>query len=132
MKKPALVLFLAALVLGVGTVDAQPRTVTINYDGSDLVGARLEYHLKEGLRRSASLQFVEKGPAWLTIYLISISAREKSNDASAYSAAWTYGANDRFLDQWIGICGSDKVASCADSLLINTDKVRGLLVNSKK
>jgi len=111
--------------------------VSIAATADDLVGGRLVYAIKEGVRRSAGMQLVNRvqdGLIQVKIVTLDPDKDNKSGSRTIYSVVWTLQTFHNppvtmYLTNSVGFCGSARVAQCADGLVADTDaqvsEVRG-------
>ena len=88
------------------------------------IGDRIVYFLKDSIRESSQFYLSDVDFNTLDIAILSIDPDRnvpRSGRFIAYSTVWTI--NGEFLTSTVGTCGRDVAKSCAESLLVHTDKV---------
>jgi hypothetical protein len=106
----------------------QPMAVTLRQNGADMVGGRLGYAVKEALRRSAGMRWVESPRDASVTVVLSTLAYDQNNAMTVYGVAWLgysppSSPYDYHLDETVGFCGASRVNECADSIVAVTDQV---------
>lgn len=135
-------MIVAAIIL---TLFGQPAfaqaNVFIEVTAPDPVGSRLAYAIKEGIRRSAGMSLADREEdslIGLSIVTLDPDRSDAGGNRTIYSVVWTARTLHStpvtmYLTNSVGICGSNRVTSCADSLVADTDaqatKVRGWIRN---
>lgn len=109
-------------------------SVWVGATANDQVGRQLAFAVKEGIRRSAGLQLADRpDDARISINLVTLDPDDRGV-STVYSAVYTVETFHEtpvtmYLTQFVGVCGSSKVQSCAQGLVAITDeqstKVRG-------
>jgi len=109
------------------TAEAQ-TSVYVEATPTGIQSSRLAYQLRESLGRSTTLKLVdEEKDSAIQVHLSAMDTDQNSY-LTAYSVAWTftdiaYPAGFKLYNQsFVGICGSAKIAECADSLTAETDQ----------
>jgi len=108
--------------------------VEINSTTPDVVGQRLVFALKEGIRSSSSLgiSFDQSKPRMQ----VNVVTLDQSTTSSGYSTVyavvilWNNPAQPfpLYLTQFVGYCGSNRVRECADGLVANvSEQADGML-----
>lgn len=119
----------AVLLLGLCSVlpaYAQQTPVYVSYGEKDIVGSRLVYALRERLRASHGLKLVDsESDSFIQIRLVTVDPDDNSA-STVYSAVITLTqlGNSSAKIYWtnlVGVCGSNRVVSCADGLAANID-----------
>ena len=114
------------------TAGAYAQTaIWVDADTSDdYVGQRLAFALKEAVRGSSAMKVVDR-PQDGSIYVRMLTMNpDKSNGGNlrtTYSITWTVQTLhstpvEMYLTSTVGICGSDRVNSCAQNLAATTDE----------
>jgi len=118
-----IILIIACLLAGTAQAG---MPVEIDATAQDSAGSRLVYAIKERIRNSASMEqtFVQSKMR-LKLSIITMD-REPSNSgiATVYSAAIILsipGQTDTFLNHYVGYCGMDRLAGCADGIVAHMD-----------
>lgn len=95
----------------------------------DLVGQRIAYRIREGVRSSSSMRLSNvSGGAIIEARLLCLnSSLENSSTRSIHSLIIVFpnypSPYDYLLASSIGSCGSDRVDSCADTMIARIDSV---------
>lgn len=111
------------LVLGSAIACAQARSVAVSATSDDVIGQRLVYQVKEGIRKSSLMRYQEStANAVVVVHIVTMPGATGSS--TVYSAAWTMGSEMWFYDHVVGVCGTDRVATCAEGLVAKTDALR--------
>jgi hypothetical protein len=125
----------AAILLGPTTCSAaEPRNYPVEFihDGDDVVGGRLAYQIKECIRKSSAMTLAsaEGGCRYQLIVQTMPYAEDSPSAATLYSyviniyiPVTANGCGAGYITSSIGYCGSDRVASCAESIVANLDSV---------
>ena len=120
---------LAALLCVAPAAFAQTRAaVEFEHAGNDIVGQRIAYAIREGIRSSRGMELVAdfKIPR-IRLVLVSVAASSaNSANASALSITYAYDSLDMplqgaYLTSEVLFCGSDRVSQCADGIVASTD-----------
>jgi len=96
---------------------------------NDTVGQRLVYKIREALRRSASMKLADTySESIVQSSIVCLSPKESDRGViTRYSHAVTFmnskGTYDYQLTHGVGTCGSDRVDSCADTIVASIDSV---------
>jgi len=101
----------------------EPRTPILLLTSADGIYSRqFIYHLREALRASQGMSLSSDEQA---LHQLRIVAIDDGHNGLAYSVAWTY-VNGKLLPSLVrhtvGLCGSDVIRSCADSVVAATDQ----------
>lgn len=139
--------FLFLILFSSAVANAQVKVVVVS-EASDPVGIRLVYSLKEGIRRSSSMEYVDRiQDALIRVNVVTLDPdnTDAGGNRTIYSVVWTTQTfHDKpvtmYLTQKVGICGKNRVADSAETLVADTDKqasfVRGVILtileNEKK
>jgi hypothetical protein len=118
-----------SLLISAEMASAQIK-VYLGATAQDMVGGRLAYAIKEGIRRSAAMQLVDREQdGFIRVNLVTLDPQTTSSTGinTIYSVVWTTQTFHTppvtmFLHTVVGICGSERVAQCADSLVAITDE----------
>jgi len=141
MIHPRYLVFVAILLLLTGQSAFAQAKVFIDATASDRVGSRLAYAIKEGIRRSAGMSLADREEDSLigvSIVTLDPDRSDSGGNRTIYSVVWTARTLHStpvtmYLTNSVGICGVNRVASCADGLVADTDaqatKVRGWIRN---
>lgn len=113
--------------------------VHVDADSDDNVGSRLVYAIKEGIRRSAGLSYTDDPDhAAIGISIITGDPEKKGDGGgtrTVYSIVFSRTQHNSitsdFLGHILGVCGIDRVASCADGIVADTDKFASKYVLSR-
>lgn len=97
----------------------------------DSVGGRVEYALRESIRRSSSMELVPNvSNAAYVIHLVTLEPDESKNAGSGvstvYSVVWTVSFRPDGLTYWthsVGTCGTARVNECGEGLAAKTERV---------
>lgn len=117
------------VLFGVSNAHAQTPVFVIG-QAPDIVGSRLVYAVKEGIRRSSGLHFVERPQdGFIGLYIVSLdpdSDTAQRGLRTIYSVVWTLkslGENqfNVYLTSIVGTCGANRVPEFADSIVAITD-----------
>jgi hypothetical protein len=113
-----LIIFLASLVSAIG---AQGATIPIYVQStsSDQIGQQVVYYLKQDIASSSQFRLVYAQPqASFTINIVTMSTGPSNNMeySAAYSATLIEGA-DAYVTNYVGVCGSARIASCASNII---------------
>jgi hypothetical protein len=119
----------AAAQIKVAVVDA----------ADDMVGGRLVYAVKEGIRRSSGLVLADRVPdALIQVKIVTLDPDDNKGIRTIYSVVWTAQTLnetpvDMYLTNNVGLCGTSRVPECADRLVAQTDvhatRVRGWILD---
>lgn len=119
---------LLAFAMWTPTVFAQLRVYVIA-SADDTVGNRLVYAIKERIRRSAAMEYVDRPQDGIIgVEIVTLNPdRAEDSRRTIYSIVWTTKTfHDTpvtmFLTNSVGICGSSRIQECADDLVADTDK----------
>lgn len=126
--KPALpclvALACAALPVAAQVPDKLPLAFVVN--ANDDIGQRIAYVVRDRLRRAPTVALSpDKSTAWMVVTFNSM--RVEGAQAAAYMLEAVL--NDRgafsgsaYWNSWVGSCGSDATAKCAQSVLAAIDQ----------
>ena len=117
---------------------AAQMSVYVGATAPDPVGTRLAYAIREGIRRSAAMTLVDREQdGFLSVRMVSLDpdrSDSPNGNRTIYSVVWTTKTFrdtpvTMYLTSSVGICGSNRVAQCAEALVADTDsqvsQVRG-------
>lgn len=105
---------------------AETRTpIMVEHQGSDNVGGRLAYQLKELLEKSALFRLTNKDEKKLKLLLITKEEFPgRPNMSSIYTVVWSYSENDGtlkyFLSSDVGVANAAAVKEEAEALVSRT------------
>lgn len=124
--------------------DEGPSTVAVYVSeqcSGDTVGQRMSYHIREGLNRSTTMHAVDRyGDSLLRLSIVCLAPdSEDRGSVSKYSYQVTLinfeGYYDFALTHGVGVCGSNRTASCAEGLVADTSselsKLRARIADKK-
>jgi len=105
--------------------------VEVCHSGSDIVGRRLVYQIKEKIRRSGLLRLTTANEPRFRLSIITIDnavEKEYSGYSSSYSLAWILCVKKDFLEKKfithnLGICGGNRVNEVAEGIVAETDEM---------
>jgi hypothetical protein len=88
---------------------------------------RLIYQVREGIRRSASMALAPSDErAGYVLEMVALDTNDAASTAYSFvlttRASLGKDAGQLILEHQVGLCGSNRVASCADSIVAGTDK----------
>jgi hypothetical protein len=121
---------LAALLAGQTYGQSDPRVpIVVKHTGKDLVGSRVAYELREGIRRSQGMKLIASGnaPTRIVVHLLSTDESSEGDNLSSsisvvlaldFDAAPHQGY---LLAAYLHNCGRERSASCAFSMLADLD-----------
>jgi hypothetical protein len=117
MQRRPFIVFLAALVISSGPAFAQKMPVFLAQTTRDDVGGRLAFAIKEGIRRSASMQLADRQQdARLSVMLVTINPDQSRGQEwqTVYSVVWTVETFHNppvtmYLTNSVGTCGSARL-----------------------
>ena len=100
-----------------------------------MVGSTLAYELREKIKASNQMKLGNPGKAAseVVVSLVTIDPDKESEiegTQTVYSVTWNYlmvktdGAAQFYISSSVGVCGTDRVTSCAQDLAADTDKHR--------
>lgn len=139
--QPLRVIIAGLFLLAAGDACAQKASVFFEIEASDNVGSRLAYSIKEGIRRSSGMQLVDQAErSFWGLSLVTLDPDQQTAQRTVYSLVWTMrlpGGTRSYVTHKVGICGSTRVAECADQIVAETDRkasdfARGLLDTLEK
>ncbi|WP_051261348.1 hypothetical protein [Desulfovibrio inopinatus] len=108
--------------------DAKKIPLFVEHDGSDVVGIRLAYQLKEMINTSSRFNLkLDDGKK----IVLAIESAEEFGDrpklSSVYSVSWLYSSKDGALKYYltsdVGIVDRETVTETVEALLTKTDRV---------
>lgn len=95
----------------------------------DSVGRQIVFSVKESIRRSAGLSLAEsEADSRIQVQLVTLDPDAPDGSRrTIYSAVWTVRTLHQtpvtmYLTQFVGICGQNRVAGCAQNLVAITDE----------
>lgn len=115
------ILMALALLCSAGTAAAQSNKLGIHISAStdDPVGRKLAYHFRDAVGRSGTFNEVPAGGRGVRASLVTIDPND-DGIMTAYSLTLLINNDDGldyYVTSYVGVCGSGKVASCAQSML---------------
>ena len=111
--------------------------VHVSSTAPDSVGGRLVFGVKEAIRRSSGMTLAEREQdALISVRIVTLDpdTNNSSNGyRTIYSLVWTARTMhatpvDMYLSNSVGLCGSGRVAECAEELTADTDKYSTIVV----
>jgi hypothetical protein len=121
---------------------AQQKTpVLVVHDGTDSVGGRLAYQVKEAIRRSGGFRLIQGNEPGLRIRLITrdlnqiVYADSKPGTGTIYTVTFTMKTDAQpewFLVSDMANCTPNRVNEVAEILIAELDQVIGILKNIPK
>lgn len=97
----------------------------------DPVGTRLVFQIKEKIKGSNIFRQAKASEPRLQLIINSIDQDADNPGASTvYSVIWTFANADEspaMLNNTLGVCGSERVANAAETILAETDKIVEIL-----
>lgn len=105
------------------------QTIYVDANPNGMQSNRLSYAFKQNLLRSATLKAVDNEKDSVMQVHLNLLDTDQSSYSTAYSVVWTftqpaYPEGFKFYDNsLVGICGSNRIAECADSLTAQTDQL---------
>jgi hypothetical protein len=120
-----LVIFGSLAVFSLPAVTAQKVAVEIRdiVEGTDSVGARLLYQIKEGIRRSSGLRLTNSNEPKLVVYIETLKVPTRES-VSAIATVYVYSnmKSELFLGLQSLMCGGGRVNEIAETIIANIDK----------
>jgi len=127
--------FISIPVSSFGQSANPPTRISVSHSGDDMVGGTLAYELREKIKASNQMELgrLDELVNGIVVSLVTIDPEKESKvegTQTAYSVTWNYlivkrdGTAQFYLSSSVGICGTDRVTSCAQNLAVNTDKQR--------
>jgi hypothetical protein len=113
---------------------AQKRwPVEIVHTGTDTIGQRVAYQIKEIIQNSATMgPYTGSESAWFKIRLASMATdSDQQNDLTCYSTVLTMCITDSetkvireeaYLKSWVGVCGALRVRETAEGIIAGVSK----------
>jgi hypothetical protein len=130
MKSVELLLGLFLLMLPLTSIAQEnvPFPIELQHTGDDIVGSRLAYYVKEGLRKSSGLTLSDDSDYRIQLSIVTLDpSSNKDGYSTVYSAVWKLKFPTQlypfFLNQSVGTCGSRRIEDVADGLVADTDKL---------
>jgi len=124
---PCIFILLLGLPLNKTLAQTETKTaVEVSASSNDLVGQRLVYQIKEGIRKSSNMRLTYDDESRLQLLIITLE-RDQINPGSStiYSITWTYKMKGEllpyFVDNVLGTVGSMHVQEVADDKVAKTD-----------
>lgn len=115
-----------SVLLGLFASPSFAATIYVEATGDDTVGRRLASELREKIARSAQHKMVyTREDAGFVIVLVTLE--DAKNLSTAYSYALTMPQVDKkgfdyFMTSSVGVCGSDRVTTCAATIFAGADE----------
>jgi hypothetical protein len=117
---------LIAAFLLAASIAAQAQTpVEINNTSKDVVGQRLVFQVKEGIRRSSALaiEFDQSKPR-MQVNIVTMDQDARNPGYSTVYSIVVLFQNPAqpfpfYLTQYVGVCGSGRVRECGDGIVAN-------------
>ena len=113
-----LVLFLSTMLFA-ATARAGTVSIYVNAAPKDYLGQQLVYDLKQDVIASAEFHLIySQSQALYSISIVTIS--DAQHDGTEYSTAYSavlIAKPDVFVDNQVGICGADRIQSCAANII---------------
>ena len=125
MKKSLLFAVLGYLISSAASAEMPVEVISTT---PDMVGQRLVYYLKEGIRSSSSLgiSFDQKKVRMQVNVVTLDQSQTYPGYSTVYSVVilWNNPAQPFpfYLNQYVGYCGSDRIHECADGLVANVSE----------
>lgn len=99
--------------------------VQVVHTGTDRIGQQLVFYYKEAIRGSNSFKIALEPTLGIRVRVVTLDPDDANRGYSTtYSVTWTWNNPqqpfDYYLTSYVGICGADRVRSCADDLLVVT------------
>jgi hypothetical protein len=122
-------LIFAALVSSSGTASAQgAAAVYISSTAEDAVGKMFTYRFRESIRSSSGLNLVDSPKqAALHARIVTLDPDKESNSQTRtiYSINYIFhlNGNDMLLNQFVGICGRERLTQCVEQHTANLDEI---------
>lgn len=107
--------------------EASETAVYVSSKTDDVTGTRLAYALRQQLRSSKTLKLVDfDDDSFMQVHLVTIDPNSDGAE-TVYSAVITaHQLNSEstqvFLTNFVGVCGSERLTACANSLAAEIDK----------
>ena len=118
------VMTLAQIIMLSGTADAAGNAavpILVSVTTKDRVGTNLAHRVREQFRASAGFQLVERESAAVWVVRLITHAGDDDQMHTVYAVIWT--VNDLYMHSLVGICGANRVDSCATTIIAKTDKL---------
>lgn len=127
--KRRLTLLVSTLLTVISSAAQAQTKVFVSATADDPVGARLVYAIKEGIRRSASMDVVDRvDDGFIRVHVVTIDPDKTDGGGrrTVYSLVFTTQTlHDTpvtmYLNNLVGVCGANRVSQCADGLVADTD-----------
>ena len=126
----AAVLALSSLTTNVSAQSSPRAAVVVAHTGDDVVGQRVAFELREGIRASQAMRLVTEAEANPRFTVHMVSQDESSNApgvSSNIAITFAYDANDLphlgyFITTYVQSCGTNRTQQCARNLLSHIDR----------
>lgn len=130
-KKSIIFLFIITIFLLNINVQAENKMpVEVIFNGDDVIGNRLFYHVKENIRKSKSMKLSNNKEPKYQLCITSIdNSYGNLGNSSALSIVWLQCimikniTMRKFINSSVVLCGSNKVYEMAESIIANTDEI---------
>lgn len=131
-RKIFLVVIAVCFILMPQNVLAQLKVaVTVSHNGQDIVGSKLAYQVKEGIRRSVGLRLAQNHDLSFVLHLVTRDASSENPGAeTVFGYAITYktpGGGVVFLGPTGEKCGANRVNEVAQMIVADIDKQADIL-----
>ena len=116
------VMTLAQIIMLSGTADAAGNAavpILVSVTTKDRVGTNLAHRVHELAARL--LVEVERESAAVWVVRLITHAGDDDQMHTVYAVIWT--VNDLYMHSLVGICGANRVDSCATTIIAKTDKL---------
>lgn len=104
-------------------------SIYVQATAKDSVGRQIVYELREGIRRSAAMDLADRAQdGRITIRIVTMDPDDGSpGRQTVYSAVFTVqtfhsSPVEMYLTNYVGICGANRTASCAQGLVAIADE----------
>ena len=133
--------FIFLILFSAELIHAQQGTsyIEIVSNAPDIVGQRLVYELKEQIRKSSAFTLVDPiGSRWQIVITSIASDPNFPNAGTTYAVVWNMVVEDfcgptpsiLYGDSTVGYCGTQVIASAAQTILARTDNLIASVRNS--
>lgn len=111
--------------------EIEPMPVEVVDLSDDMVGERLVYYVKEGIRESNAFRLTNSDESRVKLIISTMDRfQDTPNISSQYCVVWVFvGASNSdfpwpiYLNHTIGYCGSDVVKTSAEGIVASTDRL---------
>lgn len=100
--------------------------IMVEHTGSDTLGKRLVYELKEEIKKSESMKLSLKDELGIMVSIVTINSnKENTGNQTIYSIVWTWNVPAKhifpyYLTSSVGYCGSYVINETAKDLVAST------------